>query len=301
MEKLSFGEKTGYAIGEIAASIVFISLQYFLPIFYTDVYGLTASSVAILFMVVRIFDGLNDPIVGILADRTNTRWGKFRPYLLWMAIPYGIFGVLMFTTPNFGSTGKLIWAYLTYNGMMIIYTVIMIPFNSLSGVMTSNHIERTSLSSFRFVGAFTGAILIQGLAIKMIGLFGKGNQALGYQYTMMVFGVVCVFMFMITFFSVKERVKPISNEKVNIKDDLKDLLKNRPWLILFAVSLFLQIYVFIRNGSIMYYFQYYLGKTELATSFMLVNSLVIIAVLPFTKKTYNYFRQKKSYTCIVST
>ncbi len=176
--KLSIKEKAGYGIGDIASNVIWQMVMFFLPIFYTDTFGLPAAVVGTLFIVVRLFDAINDPVMGTVADRTKTRWGKYRPYILWMAIPYGIGGVLMFMTPNFGLTGRIIYAYTTYIIMMVIYTAIMVPFNSLSGVMTSDSLERTSLNSYRFIGAFIGALFIQGLALYMVDTTGRDNQSI---------------------------------------------------------------------------------------------------------------------------
>ncbi|HYW96923.1 MAG TPA: MFS transporter [Bacteroidales bacterium] len=175
--KLSFGEKSGYALGDVASNMIWQTLMFFLPIFYTDTFGIPAAAVGTMFIIVRIFDGVNDPIMGSIADRTSTRWGKFRPYILWMAIPYGLAGILMFLTPDLSMTGKLVYAYSTYILMMIIYTAIMIPYNALSGVMTSDYLERTGLNSFRFIGAFIGGLFIQGLALYLVNTLGVDNHS----------------------------------------------------------------------------------------------------------------------------
>ncbi|MBN2087983.1 MFS transporter [candidate division KSB1 bacterium] len=177
MQKLSIREKVGYSIGEIASNIIWMTVMFFLPIFYTDTFGIPAAVVGTMFIVVRLFDAINDPIMGMIADRTTTRWGKYRPYILWMALPYGIGGILMFLTPDLHLTGKIIYAYITYNLMMIIYTMIMIPFSALSGVMTSDYLDRTSLNSYRFVGAFVGGLFIQGLALLLVNYLGQDNQS----------------------------------------------------------------------------------------------------------------------------
>lgn len=176
--KLPVREKVGYGIGEIASNIIWMTIMFFLPIFYTDTFGIPAAVVGTMFFVVRLFDAINDPIMGMIADRTNTRWGKYRPYILWMAVPYGIGGILMFMTPDFSLTFKIIYAYTTYIFMMIIYTASMIPYSALSGVMTSDYLERTSLNSYRFVGAFVGGLFIQGLALYMVSQLGIDNQSL---------------------------------------------------------------------------------------------------------------------------
>lgn len=295
MSALSFKEKAGYAMGDVASNLVFQSMMYFLAFFYTDIYGISPAIVGTIFLSVRIFDAIVDPIVGVLADRTKTRWGKFRPYLLWMSIPYGIFGVLMFTTPDLGNTGKIIFAFTSYSLMMVIYSLIMIPYNSLSGVMTSDHLERTNLSSFRFIGAFTGGILIQGLTIRLVDYFGASNPKLGYQITMGIFGVLSIVLFLITFFSVRERILPSKNQETTIKQDFKDLLANKPWIILFFLSLVTLFYVFIRNGVLLYYFEYFVERKDLATPFMLTNSIIIILTLPFVKVLTKKFGKKRLF------
>lgn len=592
MEKLSVREKAGYGIGEIASNIVWMTVMFFLAIFYTDTFGIPASVVGTMFIIVRLFDGINDPIMGIIADRTTTRWGKYRPYILWMAVPFGIGGILMFITPDFNLTGKIIYAYSTYIFMMIIYTAIMIPFSALSGVMTSNADDRTSLNSYRFIGAFVGGLFIQGLALYMVGTFGQDNESIvrtellndkiiiheantgnvkiklsaidelgregfdefsvkvskdgenppyvlesikdtvvkkgfgsihydlkkyfhdfdgesllysvnqsgkavsaeikgsqlildenfpgnsiirltasdaiegqaninfeifvneignripqinkplpdlkfnietnksylnisnligiketeiidasdlftdpdmddiiinaessndeifsvkadkkiikikkklpgkadltvtandgkggmektkisitlatengslppyriskiedfrvpagfgnreiklgnifasatplkynlvvinsakGYQITMMIFGLFCIALFLITFFSTKERVQPISGEKSKLKDDFKDLIRNIPWVILFLVSLTTMVYVGLRSAVIAYYFEYYVGDSSLTAAFLVIGSIVIIISLTFTKWLTKIFEKRILY------
>ena len=170
-----------------------------------------------MFLVVRFFDACNDPIMGIIADRTNTRWGKFRPYLLWFAVPYGVLAMLMFSTPDFDYQGKLIYAYITYSLMMIIYTVIMIPYNSWVGVISPNSDERTSVSSYKFVFAYLAGLSVQAMVLPMVNYFGKGNDALGYKTTMIILGSVSIVFFLVTFFTAKERVQPEAKEKSKIK------------------------------------------------------------------------------------
>ncbi len=175
MEKLTVREKAGFGIGEIASNVIWMNVMFFLANFYTDIFGIPAAVTVTMFMVVRLFDAVNDPIMGAIADRTKTRWGKFRPYILWMAVPFGVAGVLMFYTPDFSLNGKIIYAYITYILMMVIYTAMMIPYSALSGVMTSDYLDRTSLNSYRFVGAFLGGLLIQGLTLPMVDYLGENK------------------------------------------------------------------------------------------------------------------------------
>ena len=294
-EKLSIREKLGFSAGEYSSSIVWQTLMFFLPAFYTDTFGLTAASVGVMFLVVRFFDAFNDPIMGVIADRTSTRWGKFRPYLLWFAVPYGLLAMLMFSTPDFDYQGKLIYAYITYSLMMIIYTVIMIPYNSWVGVISPNSEERTSVSSYKFVFAYLAGLSVQAMVLPMVSYFGNGDDALGYRTTMIILGSVSIVFFLITFFSAKERVQPEAKEKSKIKDDLKDLMKNKDWIIIFITSLLLLVYVIIRSGDIMYYFEYYIGDKDLATSFMVVGTIAtLLGVLP-TKWLSSKIGKKKLF------
>jgi glycoside/pentoside/hexuronide:cation symporter, GPH family len=281
MTKVSVKEKIGFSLGEYSSSVVWQTLMFFLPFFYTDTFGITAASIAVMFGVVRIFDAFTDPIMGLIADRTNSRWGKFRPYILWLAVPYGLGIILMFTTPDFTDMGKLIWAYVTYSFMMIIYTAIMIPYNSMIGVISPNPDERTSVSSYKFVFAYAAGFSVQLLIIPMVEKLGIGNAARGYQLTMGIFAVISVIFLLISFASVRERVKPDPDHASNLRKDLKDLMTNKPWLILFGVSLSILVYVAIRSADIAYYFKYYLGLEGQMGTFMAVGTaFVLLGVMP---------------------
>lgn len=281
MSKLGFTEKICFSSGEYASSMVWQTLMFFLPIFYTDTFGLPAAALATMFLVVRFFDAFTDPVVGMLADRTRTRWGRFRPYLLWMAVPFGLGLVLMFSTPDLSMTGKIIYAYVTYSIMMLIYTVISIPYNSMIGVVTPDHQERASLSSYKFIFAYLAGITVQSMIIPMVKSLGEENAARGYQISMMIFGSIAVVLFLITFWFSKERVQPATDQKTCIRQDLIDLMNNQPWLILFFVSLTSLIYIAIRNASIAYFFKYNLGQETAAGLFMALGSAcTLLGVLP---------------------
>ncbi len=295
MSQVSFKEKLGFSLGEYSSSVVWQTLMFFLPFFYTDTFGITAASVALMFGVVRIFDAFTDPIMGIIADRTETRWGKFRPYILWLAVPYGLGIVLMFTTPAFSESGKLIYAYITYSFMMLIYTAIMIPYNSLIGVISPNQSERTSVSSYKFVFAYAAGFSVQLLIIPMVEKLGVGDAARGYQLTMAIFATISVIFFFVAFASVRERVKPSPDQVSSLKKDLKDLMQNKPWIILFFVSLFTLVYVAIRSADISYYFKYYLERESEMGTFMAVGTAcVLIGVLP-TRYLSSKIGKKKLY------
>ncbi len=215
IEKISVKEKIGFSLGDGAANFIFQTIMILQLSFYTDTFGLSAAAAATLFLVARLWGAVCDPIFGALADRTKTRWGKFRPWILWTAIPFGIMGYLAFTTPDLGPTGKLMYAYVTYLFLMTIYSANNNPYSALSGVITGNMAERTSLSSYRFVVVTLATIAIQGFALPMVNHFGKGNSAKGYQITMGIFSVLAVIFFFITFFTTKERISPPPQQKTS--------------------------------------------------------------------------------------
>ncbi len=240
MTRLPFYEKVGYAMGDAAANLVWRGALAYLAVFYTDTFGLTAAAAALLFLVVRLSDGVTDIVMGMIADRTSTPMGKFRPWILWSTPFLALFMVLCFTTPDLSDTNKLIYAYITYIGLTLAYTVNNVPYSALMGVMTPDDKERTSLSGFRFAGAFAGGLLVMGFLPDLVALFGDGNDAIGYQYTMYLFAAILIALMVITFVTTKERVTPTVDNSVSLKTELKDLSKNLPFIILplLAITLF---------------------------------------------------------------
>lgn len=264
-EKISMREKVGFSLGDSAANFIFQTIMLLQLSFYTDSFGISAAAAGWLFLVSRLFGAVCDPIMGALGDRTETRWGKFRPWILWTAVPFGIIGFLAFTTPDFGSTGKIIYAYVTYLALMAVYSANNVPYAALSGVITGNMAERNSISSVRFIFVTLAVIAIQGFALPMVNHFGEGNSAKGYQITMGIFSVLAVIFFVITFLTTKERVKPVQQQKTPLKQDIADLLKNRPWLIMFLVFILMFIFLGIRNSMLLYFFKYYLSNDSMVT------------------------------------
>ncbi|MGB2870195.1 MAG: MFS transporter [Bacteroidota bacterium] len=262
-QKLSFWEKAGYGFGDAGANFVFQTMLIFQLGFYTDVFGITAAAGGTLLLVGRFWDAMFDPFMGAVADRTKTRWGKFRPWVLWSAVPFAIFFYLAFTTPDFDPTGKLIYAYVTYILLMTVYSVNNLPYSALNGVITGDVNERTSLSSYRFFFAMAAAFIVQGLTLPMVGKFGEGNAAKGWSMTIGVFAFLCVIFFVITFFTTRERVKPDPNQKPSARQDFADLLKNAPWKSMFVLTLFLFITLALWGSATFYYFTYYVDKAEL--------------------------------------
>lgn len=255
-------ERIGYAVGDTASNLFFQTFILFITIFYTDVFGISAKAVGTMFLVTKVWDAVNDPMMGLISDRTETRWGKFRPYILWFAIPFGIVGILTFTTPNLSPGGKLIYAYITYTLLMMLYTIVNVPYSALMGVITSNARVRTIISQFRFVAAFIGGLIVQFSALRMVQRFGAGNDALGWQRAMMVLSSLAVVLFFITFKTTKERVHPPKGQKSQLKDDLKDLGKNKPWLMIGGATVFQLTHILIRTSCIMYYFTYFVQNQE---------------------------------------
>lgn len=266
--KPSLKEKVGYALGDMGFNFYWKNIEVYLIFFYTDVFKLSAAAVGTMFLVTRIFDAFTDPAMGAIADRTNTRFGKFRPYLLWMALPMAVAGVLTFTTPDLDDSGKLIWAYATYMLMMLVYTSINIPYSAMLGVITSDGKTRTTLSSFRFVGAFSGGIIVTYSTPKLVEYLGAGNDILGWQLTMVVYGVLAAILFITSFLSTQERVKPPVNQQSSVWNDLSNLKMNKPWLVLFALGFIVILTISLRNAAATYYFKYYLEKPDLMGSFL---------------------------------
>jgi len=258
-DRLKTREYIGYALGDTASNFFFQTFNIFLTYYYVDVWGIPATALLWMYPIIRLFDAFNDPVMGLIADRTKTRWGKFRPYLLWGAIPYGICGYLMFAGPNLGSTGKLVYAYITYALMLISYTVINVPYSSLLGVISPSSRTRTVASSFRFVGAFAGGFLISLLVRPLVKYLGADNEMRGFQWTMAIFAVASVTMFWITFATTKEHVKPPAGQKTNVIEELRELIYNWPWIMLLIASIFSTTFIALRSGSTVFYFKYVVG------------------------------------------
>ena len=415
VEKLSFKEKLGYGLGDTASHFVWDMVGFWILIFYTDTFGISAAAAGTIMLIARIWDMVTDPMMGIISDRTSTRWGKFRPFILWTAVPYAILAVLTFTTPDLSETGRVIWAATTYFLLMTAYTAINLPYSSLMAVMTSDTNERAGINTYRFVSAFTGQLIVTGFALSMALYFGKGDfsttintentkgglavvvdndsikyevnpdfygidtilysiedkkarkatgvvyvvvepsgdsdsqlplnpvtfdstdiktkakiagiipypkanedvyyikqgastsflnvqandntidKAKGYKYTLMVLGFLSVVFFLITFFTTKERIQPPKAQTSSIKEDFKNLLTNRPWIILALVGIVSFIMFALQNLSIAYYFKYYIGTEENVQLFNVVSSVALIIALPAAKPLAKRFGNRNVF------
>lgn len=259
-------EKIGYGLGDMASSMFWKLFGSYLMIFYTDVFGLPAAIVGTMFLVTRIWDSAFDPVVGVVADRTHSRFGKFRPYLLYLAVPFAVIGILTFTTPELSETGKLVYAYVTYSLMMMVYSGINVPYASLLGVMSPDPKERNTLSTYRMMFAYIGSFVALLLFMPMVNFFSRGeSEQHGWMMAVVVIAVMCAVLFYGCFAWTRERVKPMKELQNPLKDDLKDLFHNRPWWILLGAGVAALVFNSIRDGATVYYFKYFVVEEEYAT------------------------------------
>jgi GPH family glycoside/pentoside/hexuronide:cation symporter len=268
VQKISFKEKISYGFGDLASVLYWQTFMLYFTYFYTDVFLIPAGVAATLFLVSRIWDGFNDPMMGMVADRTKTRWGHFRPYLLWLCVPFAFVGVLTFTVPDFDLDGRIIWAYVTFNLLMMLYTAINIPYTSLLGVITPDSNERTTVSSVKFLFAFGAGIIVSATLLPMVSALGGGNEAQGWQYTFIIYGIAAVIFFLIAFKGTRERVQPPVAQISSVKQDIKDLLANKPWLILLITTITFILFVAVRGSVTVHYFKYFTGMREVTLPFI---------------------------------
>jgi len=280
-QKLPLREKICYGFGDLASCLFWQTITFYLLFFYTDVFGITAKTAACMFFVSRVSDAIFDVVMGMTADRTRTRWGRFRPYLLWMAVPLAVAAVMAFTTPSFGGTARIVYAYATFIVFMFLYSAINIPYTALLGVISGDPVERADAATSKFISAYVAGIIVTATALPLVSHFGKvaevaqrmqgqsesvvkaavtaANQK-GWSMTMLAFGVVAVVFFLITFFATQERIQPVAKEKTAVKDDLNDIVRNVPWILLFLVTILFILFVCIRLNVTVHYFKYYIGE-----------------------------------------
>lgn len=312
-------EKLGYGFGEFGNNLFWQFFMYFQLYFYTDVFKIASGENAALaagkmFMYIKFFDAMFDVFIGVTADRTKTRWGKYRPYLLWGAIPFGVAGLLAFTTPDLAEGPKLAYAYVTYTFLMMMYSLVAIPQNSLLGVMTNDIQERTILSKYKFLFAFSSGLVVQWCTPILVKSLGHGNEALGYKMAVLTYGAIAVVAFVVAFLVIRERVSPPAEQKTDLKQDMKDLLLgNAPWLILGVVTLSSILHIALRSSTFVYYFKYYVQDrdvdtifwgvrhfthTELLSSFLVLGTAVTItgtALVP----TFTRLLGKRTLYCVL--
>ena len=279
-EKLSITEKIGYSLGDLAANLVFQTLITYLAYFYTDIYGLEASDATAVMWFVGLIAAFGfNPIVGAIADRTNSRWGKFRPWILWTAVPLGIISVLAFSTPDFSYQGKVIYAVVTYTLLLLLYASSNLPYSALSGVITGNMKERNSISSYRFVAVMFAQFFVQVFMLPIIIYAGEGDKAVGIEIVMTWLAIIGTVMLLVTFITTRERVVPTEEQKSTVVEDLKDLIYNRPWVIMLFLTTLTFVSLALKGGSYVYYFENYIDSNRL-TDFIspILNSLSDVGI-----------------------
>jgi GPH family glycoside/pentoside/hexuronide:cation symporter len=299
-DKLRFQEKVAYGLGDTASNFYFQMFMNFLLFFYTDVFGIGAAAAGTMLLVARIWDTGIDPVMGVIADRTHTRWGRFRPYLLWGCLPMAVTGIATFTTPHLDATGKLIYAYVSYTLVMMAYTFINIPYSALMGVISPNSLERTSVSAYRFVLSYGGLFIVQAATLPLVKYFGRGlpspaGDQRGFQMVMVVYGILGVALFLVTFAGTRERVQPVKEESNKLKSDLGDLLHNRPWIMVCFIGVFALCHIAVRMGAILYYFKYYVNNIGLATLFMLLGTIGVILGTSTAGTLAKWFGKRRAY------
>jgi Na+/melibiose symporter-like transporter len=264
-EKLTVLEKLGYSLGDLAANLIFQTLVTFLAFFYTDVFRIPAGTAATIIFAVGLLGAfVFTPVMGLVADRTRTRWGKFRPWVLWTAVPFGVLSLLAFTTPDLGEHGKVSYALATYTLLVLVYVANNLPYSALSGVLTGSMEQRNSLSSWRFVAVMVAQFIIQVLLLPLVLLLGHGDKAHGFHVVMTAFAVIGTVFFLVTFFTTRERVAPVQQRASSIREDLADLARNRPWQIMLLVTILVFVNLALKGGMYVYYFKYYMDGAALA-------------------------------------
>lgn len=274
--RLSIVEKLGYGLGDAASNLVFQTIVNFIAFYYTDVVGLAPALVGTLFLVVRVFDAALDPVMGAVADRTHSRWGQFRPWLVWLALPFGASAVLTFATPDLGEPGTAIYCFVAYTVLMIFYTGVNIPYGAMAASMTADPRERTSLQSWRFALAMVGNMIVSGATLPLIALFGQGDRAKGYVWTMAVFAALAMMMLLACFAATRERVGSSGAERekgASLWVDLQALWRNDQWRVLAAINFVLLISVVMRGTAALYFVRYVLGVPDRATAYLTLGTL----------------------------
>ena len=296
----SWREKISYGLSDMGFNFYWANIMAFLMIFYTDVFGISAAATGSMLFAIKIFNAFSDPMVGAVADRTRTRFGKFRPYLVWMALPLAVAGVLTYSTPNLSPGGKLIWAYGTALLLMVCYSGGNIPYNALSGVMSSDPQQRSAINGLRFVFAFGGSMVVTGATLFLVKWLGGGNERLGWPLTMVFWGMAASGLFLVTFCNTRERIAPPPAQKTNVSQDVKDLAHNGPWMVLFCLALIIMITISLRSATAAYYFKYYVGRPKLIAAFLPAFMAAAAAGAALTPVLTRFFDKRRLLMLLMS-
>nr|WP_267874609.1 MFS transporter [Duganella levis] len=290
---MTWREKISYGVADMGFNFYWTNIATFLLIYYTDVFGISAAAAASMMFTIKIINAFTDPMIGAAADRTSTRWGKFRPYLIWVPLPLACAAVLTYTTPDLSADGKIIWAYGSYLAMMVCYTCINIPYNALSGVLSADPQERSTVNGLRFIFAFAGGTVVTAATPALVHWLGGGNDKLGWQLTMLTWSVFASLLFVLTFLNTRERIVPVSTQQSNVWQDVRDLSQNRPWVALFFLALIIMITITLRTSSAAYYFKYVVQRPELMTTFVPAYMLSAAAGASLTPLMTRFVDKKK--------
>lgn len=294
--QMPWRERISYGLGDTASNLIFQMTTLYLMYFYTDVFGLNPGAVAVVFLVARVIDAIVEPFIGVMIDRTQTKWGKCRPYFLWLAVPFSLTAVLMFLTPDFGDTGKLVYAYISYTVLGIMYSGINLPLSAILPSLTSNSNERTVINTVRMIFAVIGVVTVSAGTMPLVKAFGGGDQAKGFLVTMILFSSIALLLFLNMFANTKERVKAIDEKPLPMREGVKALKGNVPWLIMLLMSLFLWITTSIQGQTSIYYMTYYMKKPELIP---IVNSMQLLMIFSMVIAPYVVKKIGKRNTIIM--
>jgi len=296
MARVSMKEKIGYSLGDVAANFIFQAMICLQFSFYVDTYGLSPNQAANLFFVVGIAAAFFNPVMGMIADRTRSRWGRFRPWLLWTALPFGIVGSLTFFTPNFSDYGKVIYAWATYLLLRAVYTMNNVPYASITTVMTSDPDERTSISSVREIAATCASFVVSSLALPLVRLFGGGSDARGYQITMGILSCLGGALSVAAFLSTRERIQPTDSQQTSVASDIADLFRNRAWCAMFVATFFYFIAISLRGSVMLTYFRYYILDENLFSVYNGVGLGSLIVGIALSTKISIKLGKRRLYT-----
>ncbi|PKM18070.1 MAG: MFS transporter [Gammaproteobacteria bacterium HGW-Gammaproteobacteria-15] len=288
-------EKVAYGLGDTASNIVFQTVMLFLTFFYTDIFGISPAVVGSMFLLVRIIDAVTDPLMGAMADKTKSRHGKYRPYLLWLALPFALCSVLAFTTPDLSANGKVIYAFATYTLLMLAYTAINIPYSALGGVLTADPTERVSVQSYRFVFGMLGGLLVTACTLPLVNFFGNGDNAKGYQLTIAAMSVLGLILFLLCFAGTRERVQAPADQQLTLRSSFASLWQNDQWRILCVAAFFLLTGMVLRTTLAIYYVKYFLGREDLITAFVTLGMIGNIAGCAVAQWLSRYVDKVKAY------
>ncbi|MGR5000015.1 glycoside-pentoside-hexuronide (GPH):cation symporter [Vibrio celticus] len=297
--KLSVREKVAYGLGDTGCNFVWQTVMLFLAYFYTDIYGLSPAHMGTMFLLVRFIDAVTDPLMGSIVDRTRTKHGRYRPYLLWMAVPFGAACMFAFYTPDFGETGKIIYAYVSYIFLTLMYTAINVPYCAMANAMTNDSSERTSLQSYRFALSTAGGLVVAMVALPLVDVIGQGDVQKGYVGAMAIMGLGAIGLFFFSFANTRERCVPEDEAKQSVVDDLKLLMKNNQWRVLFIVNVVLLTGVVLKGASTMYYVNTVMGRADLATTFMVAGMLANIVGAMASAPLLGKFDKPKIYRVLI--